>query len=543
MKRKITTGTETREALLRGADKLCAAVRTVIGPQGRSVLLSGRVGAPDIGHRAGTVAKQLRFADVTENAGAILLRSAGEKTAERAGDGAARAMLLAGELMHRGNRLIAAGCSPVSLRRGLERCIPVLLEALRAQAVTASDGHMLAALASVAAGDKALGALVAGAFEQVGPEGYVAVKASDTEECRLERVDAFTLERGWSSRHMATDTVSQETVFEDAAVFVCETPLSSIYDMLPLLNEVSLSGERLLVLADSVADEVIRSFVSNIAQGAIRICSVSAPGVGQARRDWLADTAAYTGAAVFGTVERPDLKQARLSDCGRAGRVVVTRDSTRIENGRGGELLERRLKQLRTLQRLEHNELEDEQLRRRIANLSGETAVLRIGAVTESERRALSAQAEGALRAVFDAARNGLVPGGGVAFLRAGSAVRRFAASLPGEERAAGELLADALEAPCALLAANAGHAPGPVLAALKTVEGPMGFDVLTGEITDLLAAGIVDSLGSTIAAAETGVGLAAQFLTVDAAVLIDGTPVEDLPVPDDLNLSPSDFV
>lgn len=541
MKKKIAAGSELREAMLRGAGDLNKAVRATLGPEGRGVLTAGRVGAPELARKAADV--QIRPRDVMENTGAILLRSAAEKTAERAGDGSVLAMLIAEALMREGNRLIAAGYGAVPLRRGLERCLPAAAEAVREQAVRAPDRRLLAALAAVSAGDESLGALIAEALDRLGTEGYVSVRPSDTHSCYLEGEQAFCMERGWSSRYMATDTVSMETHFDDAAVFVCAAPINSIYDILPLLDEVSRGGERLLVVADTIGDEVVKSFVSNLAQGTIRLCSVCVPGVGKAKQDWLSDAAALTGALLFGTPEHPDPKEARLCDCGRAGHVRVGRDSTRIENGLGGEALERHLTMLRAQLKMDNNELEDETLRRRIAALSGNAAVLRVGAATEMERRSLTKQAQGALRTVFDAARRGPVPGGGLAFVRAAAAVKRFAASLPEEERAAADALAAALEAPLRQIAENAGYAAGPVVAAVRAAEGAVGFDALSGRVTDLLEAGVVDSLGMCLAALETGVALAAQFLSVDAAVLIDGTPIEDLPVPDDLHLSRSDFM
>lgn len=543
MKKKMTYGAETRELLLHGAEKVNDAVRFTVGPQGRGVLLASRTGAPELRQRAAALAKEISFRDVTENAGAALLREVGEKAAERAGEGAELAMLLAERVMWEGNRRIAAGFSPVTLRRGLERCVPVAVQALREQAVRGPDRRTMAALACAATRDDTLGRLIAEAVEQVGTEGYISVRASDTSACRLEREDAFCLERGWISPYMATDKVSQETVFDDAAVLVCSTPINSICDILPLLNEISFGRERLLILADSIHDEVKKSFVSNLAQGTVQLCAVCVPGVGQAKQDWLADAAAYTGTVVYGTAEHPDLKAACLRDCGRAGRVRVTRENTRLERGKGGTALEAHLAHLRALRRLDNNELEDEILRRRIANLTGNMAVLRVGAVTELERRFLTEQAPGAIRAVFDAAQSGVVPGNGVAFVRAAERVNAFAAALDGEECEGAKLLAAALKAPLMQIAENLGAEPGVVLAAVEEAQGTAGFDAGSGELRDLFAVGAVDSLNTCVAALEVGVGLAAQILTVDAAVLIDAVPIEDMPIPDDLHLTAGDFV
>jgi chaperonin GroEL len=310
-----------------------------------------------------------------------------------------------------------------------------------------------------------------------------------------------------------------------------------------LLNETSIKSERLLVVADSISDEVVKSFVSNIAQGTIKVCSLTVPGVGQGKSSCLEDIAAYTGTVVYGTELYPDFKNVTIGDCGRAKHIRVGRSTTYIYGGRfEPQAMEQYLEHLDALLRLDNNELEDEILRKRIANLKGNKAVVRIGAVTETERRFLTKQAEDAIK-VASSGRHGILPGGATAYIRAIPAVEKFAAELSEEEHLGAKLLIGAMAVPLKKIAENAGYDGEVVCANVAQLQGAMGFDAESGSYTDMLRRGIVDSADMLVEALKVGAGLSAQFLTVDAAVLIDGTPISDLPVPDDLHLSNSDFM
>lgn len=544
MKKEITLGEETRRKLLAGSQNLIQTVRAAVGPGGRTVLAAGYTGAPEICGKARDAANKLSFRDVTENAGAILLRRAGGETAAAAGDGSGIAMLLAGRIVSEGSRFLSAGYSPVFLRQGIEKSVPAAVDALRKLSLNAPPPQYLARVASLAAQDECLGRLVCEALDKVNYTGEISIKASDTGKSYVCSDASFSVPAGYQSKYMVNREVTQEVLFEDAAVLVCASAIKSVQDILPLLNECSVRKQPLLVIADAIDPAVVKSFVSNIAQGTIQICSVEAPGVGAGKLAWLEDAAIRTGTVVFGTPLHPELRSATLHDCGRAGRARISRDRTALYDGKAEPaLLSAHLRHLDSLLALEHNALEDERLHQRIANLSGRTAELRIGAVTEAERSYLTQQAEGAVKAARLSARDGVLPGGGAAYLRAIPAVKAFRAGLTGEEQIGAQILIAALEEPARVIAANAGFAPSVVAARVSEGEGFFGFDAAAGQYGDLAKAGILDSTAVLITALETAASVGAQLLTAEAAVLIDGVPVSALPVPDDLHITPQDFM
>ena len=520
------------------------AIAPTYGLGGRTVLNAGYTGAPELLGKGASAAAVISFADVTENAGAVLLRSAGEKTAELTGDGSITAMLIAEAIIREGARAVSAGCSPVLLRRGIELAGKAAEDALREMTLPPCDEYTGLA-AALTAGDEELGALVCKALQQAGYDGVVTVKPSDTDRSYVSEDTAYSIPAGYQSKYMADSETSGEAVLENAAVFVCASPISSIHDILPLLNEASIQKQPLLILAESIAPEVVKSFVSNIAQGVIRLCSVEAPGVGAVKRAALEDAAALTGAVVFGTPLNPDTKAALLGSCGRAAKVRVMQSRTLIYGASAVETpeLNEYTGHLSSLLKLEHNELEDERLRQRIARLTGHTAELRIGAASDAERRLLTSRAECALKAARTAAKGGVLPGGGTAYIRAVPCVRELCADLPGDEKAGAGILAAALEAPLRTLSRNAGYVPSEVTAHVAAGLGNYGFDIASGQYADMLSRGVIDPAAVLITALRSAVSVGAQLLTADAAVLIEGTPLSSMPVPDDLHLTPQDFM
>lgn len=544
MKKVITTGQLTLRKLNDGCGKLMRAIAPTYGLGGRTVLNAGYTGAPELLGKGASAAAAISFADVTENAGAILLRSAGEKAAEETGDGSITAMLIAEAVIREGARAVAAGCSPVLIRRGIELAGKAAEDALHEMTLPPCDEYTGLA-AALTAGDEELGALVCQALQQAGYDGVVTVKPSDTDQSYVSEDTAYSIPAGYQSKYMADSETSGEAVLENAAVFVCASPITSIHDILPLLNEASIQKQPLLILAESIAPEVVKSFVSNIAQGVIRLCSVEAPGVGAGKRAALEDAAALTGAVVFGTPLNPDTKAALLSACGRAAKVRVMQSRTLIYGASAVETpeLNEYTGHLSSLLKLEHNELEDERLRQRIARLTGHTAELRIGAASDAERRLLTSRAECALKAARTAAKGGVLPGGGTAYIRAVPCVRELCADLPGDEKAGAGILAAALEAPLRTLSRNAGYVPSEVTAHVAAGLGNYGFDIASGQYADMLSRGVIDPAAVLITALRSAVSVGAQLLTADAAVLIEGTPLSSMPVPDDLHLTPQDFM
>lgn len=544
MKKVITTCQLTLRKLNAGCGKLMRAIAPTYGAGGKTVLNAGYTGAPELLGKGASAAAAISLADVTENAGAILLRAAGEKTADLTGDGSITAMLIAEAIIREGARAVTAGCSPVFIRRGIELARKAAEDALREMTLSPCDEYTGLA-AALTAGDEELGALVCQALQQAGYDGVVTVKPSDTDRSYVSEDIAYSIPAGYQSKYMADSETSGEAVLENAAVFVCASPIMSIHDILPLLNEASIQKQTLLILSESIAPEVVKSFVSNIAQGVIRLCSVEAPGVGAVKRAALEDAAALTGAVVFGTPLNPDTKAALLSTCGRAAKVRVTQSKTLIYGASAAETpgLKEYTGHLASLLRLEHNELEDERLRQRIARLTGRTAELRIGAASDAERRLLTSRAECALKAARAAANGGVLPGGGTAYIRALPCVRKLCAGLSGDEKAGAGILAAALEAPLRTLSQNAWYAPSEVTARVAEGHGNYGFDIASGQYADMLSRGVIDPAAVVITALRSAVSVGAQLLTADAAVLIDGAPIYSIPVPDDLHITPQDFM
>ena len=544
MKKVITTSQETLRRLNNGCSLFMRAIAPTYGPGGKTVLSSGYTGAPEIFGKGASAASVISFADVMENAGSVLLRHAGEKTAELAGDGSITSMLLASAIIGEGTRAVASGCSPVQLRRGIELAGIAAENALREMTLRPCAEYTRRA-AALTAGDEELGMLVCQSLEKAGYDGEVTVKPSDTDRSYVSEDIAYSIPAGFQSKYMADSETAGETVLENAAVFVCAAPIASIHDILPLLNEASIQKQPLLILAESIAPEVVKSFVSNIAQGVIRLCSVEAPGVGAGKLAALEDAAALTGAVVFGTPLNPDTKAALLNTCGRAAKVRVTQAKTLIYGASAAETtaLKEYTDHLSSLLKLEHNELEDERLRQRIARLTGCTSELRIGAAYDAERRLLTSRAECALKAARAAALGGVLPGGGTAYIRSIPCINKLCGSLPDDEKNGARILAAALDAPLRTLAHNAGYVPSEIAAHVAQTRGNCGFDVVSGQYADMLNRGIIDPAIVSITALRSAVSVGAQLLTAGAAVLIDGTPLTSMPVPDDLHITPQDFM
>lgn len=544
MKKKISLGARAREELFCGAEKLASLARTTMGPGGHNIITASRTGAYEIASSGGSISGDSVFADVTENAGAILLRRAGEAVRESCGDGYASAAVIAESILRGGARLIAAGYSPAALRRGIDKSLPAAADALSALTLREPSREQLERAVSLAAKDEVIGKLVCQALSDIDYAGEISVKASDTGESYVWADGSFSVSAGYQSKYMVTNDTLQEAVLQDAAVFVCACAINSIQDILPLLDECSIRKQPLFILAESVSPAVVKSFVSNIAQGVISVCSVEAPGVGAGKLAILEDAAARTGTVVFGTPLHPDTRSAGLCDCGRADKVKVSLTRSAVYGGKAKpDELDAHIRKLEAMLHLEHNELEDERLRQRLANLKGLNAELRVGAVTESERRFLAELAESAVKAARSGARSGLLPGGGTAYIRAVPALRDVSSAFSEEERAGAALLMSALEQPARTIAANAGFNGTEIAARLRDGEGFFGFDVSTGKFLDLAEAGILDPADTVLCALNAAASVGAQFLTAEAAVLIAAAPVSAMPVPDDLHITPQDFL
>lgn len=544
MKRKIRHGLEAREYLLRGVNGLADAVAATLGPRGRGCMIAHHVGRPVISHKGLEVARSIDFPDVCENSGALLMRRIAEQAAEEAGDGSTTAVVLARSIVRSALKNIAAGANPVFMRKGAEKALALALSELKRASVAISSREDIVRLASVASGDSELGELIASALEAVNYRGTVSVKASGSNRCYVEHEDGMCFDRGYNSPYMSTDTVRMEAVLNDAYILLCDGKLKSIDQILPLLNEVSLSSAELLIIAEDLSEPVLTSLLSNLAQKTIKVCAVKTPGFGLGRRSYLEDIAAFTGTSVFGDELSKPLRRLTMADCGRAKRVRATRDSCYISGGGGSaEARASYVERLRHNMELDLNLLEKERLAERIANLTDGSAVIRIGANTETERLALSEKAEAALCSARLGLKSGVLPGGGVAYLRLIPQLIALRDSLEGDEALGVSIVTEALSEPFKAIVKNAGYDASAALGRVLEGDGGFGFDVEWGEYRDLFEAGITDPARMLMTALEKAASAASLSFTVEGMVLIDAVRLSPPPVPDNIHVDPSDFV
>lgn len=543
VKRKISGEKGTREALLRGVEIVADAVAPAYGPGGRGVILAGFGGMPQISMSGSAVAESIELRNVNENAGAQLLRRIGAETVKAAGDGATTAMLLARSILAGGMKNIAAGANPVFLREGLNSAAAVAREELDRAAVKCSGREGAARLAVVASGSEEIGELVADALESVSFRGTISIRPSDTNKCYFQHNDGLAFDRGYNSPFMSTDMVKMEAEFENSLIFLCNRKINKIEEILPLLDSVSRAKESLLIIAEDLSEPVLTSLLSNISQGTIKVCAAKAPGFGLYRREYLEDIAALTGAVVFGTEINSRSELANISSCGRAHKVRVSRDATFISGGAGDKAsLKQYVERLEFQRNTSKNELETEKLSRRIANLTDGTAVIRIGARTEQERKLLTEMAESGLKAALAGLKGGLLPGGGTAYIRALPAIKEAVSRMDGDRRTGAQLLEQALRTPLYQLARNSGFDPDSVLNTVTHGTGAFGFDASEGRFKDMLTAGIVDASSVLITALDKAASGAGQMLSAGGMVLIDAVRTPQS-VPDNIHTQPSDFI
>lgn len=542
VKKRIYLGENARNSIYPGFSLVADLARSVYGPNGRTVLSTQVTGQPHAAVRALDAAKNVDDADPSINAGVQFARALCEEVNDTAGDGSAASIIICSELLAGGIKQIAAGASPVLLKSGIKKAASVAVDHIFSQKIAVRSRDDVLHVASTAAKDRNTGALVCDALESVGWKGSINVRASETSECRIQHTDGLSFDRGYCSPYMSTDKVSMEAVFDDAYIFVCESKIDRIEDILPLLNETSIAGKALLIIAQDYSKKVLDSMLSNIAQQTIKLCAVKAPGYALGIRDYLEDIAAYTGTVVFGTEVAPDLRQASLKKCGHAQRVRVTRESTSIDSN-AGTSLNVHISGLRSLLANAPNALAREKLENRIANLTGGRAIIRIGSNSGTEQEALTAMVNTSVRAAQSAIRGGFVPGGGAAFVHAIPAVKQLCASLYGDEEAGAELVIRALTAPAYQIAANAGVNGAATVHKLLNSGSLIVFDALSSRFCSCFESGIADGADILTAALSKAASMAAELLTVEAMVLPDMPPEKKEPVPDSLNVDPRDLL
>lgn len=540
----ITSGSLTRLSLTRGIQMLIDAVRPVYGPVGRSVFVGRLYGDPLLIRSGAQLTEQIGSKAAAEDVGIRLMREMALSVVDETGDGSSTALIIAWSLISDALRNIEAGADPVAMRRGILKAVTTATSFLREISIDVRGRQDIENIATLSIGDSELGKLVADALESVNFRGTVSVKVSSTGVSSVEREPGMTYDRGYCSPYMSTDMTYMETVFESALIFLYDGKIERIDSILPLLNEVSLSGEKLLIIAEDVSSEVLTSMLSNIAQKTISLCVSKAPGFALSRRSFLEDIAVFTGAVVFGTEMHPDPTRATVSDCGRARQIKVTRNSTHILGGYGEpDALRHYICGLQAQLETAANARVHDELTERIAQLTDGTAKIRIGAATDTEQKYLIESTTSALKSAVCAAAHGILPGGGIAYIRAAGRVTSISATMSGDELTGANILASALYAPTLTMLANAGLPSSEITSTVAAEKRFFGFDIAQQRYCDMLESGIIDTTDACVCALEKAAHAAAQFITIEGMVLERPSPPPVESVPDNIHVSPSDLI
>jgi len=510
-----------REKVLRGASQLADAVRITLGPKSKSVLIQKKWGAPIVCNDGVTIAKEMELEDPEENLGAQMLRQAAEKTGEIVGDGTSTSTILAQAIYAEGLRNVAAGASAIDLKRGLDRALEAAIKALKAMAKPVESRKEKAQVATISAhNDPAIGELVAQAMEKVGGDGVITVEESKTTETALEVVEGLQFDRGYLSPYFVSDATSMEAVLESAYVLICDRKLNILKDVLPLLEQVAKSGKPILFIAEEIEGEALATLIVNQIRGVLKSCAVKAPGFGDRRKAMLQDIAVLTGGEVISEELGTKLEDVQLGQLGRATRIVVDKDNTTIIGGEGEKVkIEARIRLIRKEIEDTKSDYDREKLEERLAKLSGGVAVIRVGAPSESEMKAKKEALDDAISSTKAAVAEGIVPGGGLALLRATGAVAALEAQCTGDERTGVQILRRALESPTRQIAENSSADGGVVVDRMLNSAGNMGFDAARKQFVDLFEAGIVDPAKVVRIALENAVSVASVLLLTEATM------------------------
>jgi len=511
-----------REKILRGASQLADAVRITLGPKSKSVLIQKKWGAPIVCNDGVTIAKEMELEDPEENLGAQMLRQAAERTGDVVGDGTSTSTILAQAIYADGARNVAAGASAIDLKRGLDRALRAAVKALQQMAKPVGSRKEKAQVATVSAhNDEAIGELVADAMEKVGGDGVISVEESKTTETTLETVEGMQFDRGYLSPYFVTDNNAMEAVLEEPFVLVCDRKLTIIKDIIPLLEQVAKAGRPILLIAEDIESEALATLIVNQIRGVLKSTAVKAPGFGDRRKAMLQDIATLTGGQVISEELGLKLEDVELAQLGRAKRVVVDKDNTTIIGGSGNKAdIQARIQTIRKeIEKKTASDYDREKLEERLAKLSGGVAVIRVGAPSESEMKAKKEALDDAISSTKAAVAEGIVPGGGLALLRAATAVMAEEANCTGDERTGVQILRRALEAPARQIAENSAADGGVVVDRMLHGAGNLGFDAARKEFVDLMEAGIVDPAKVVRIALENAVSVASVLLLSEATM------------------------
>ena len=529
MSKEIAYGAEARTKLLAGIDKLADTVKITLGPKGRNVVLDKKYGAPLITNDGVTIAKEIELEDPMENMGAQLVKEVATKTNDAAGDGTTTATLLAQAFIHEGMKNVTAGANPMVLRKGIQKAVDAAVEGLMNNAQKVNGSEDIARVGTISAGDAEIGKQIAEAMEKVTSDGVITVEESKTAETYIDVVKGMKFDRGYLSPYMVTDTDKMEANLSDAYVLVTDKKISNIQELLPLLEQLVQCGGKLLIIAEDVEGEALTTLVLNKLRGTFNCVAVKAPGFGDRRKDMLQDIATLTGAEVITSELGLELKDATLAQLGRADQVKVDKENTTIVGGKGDpEEVKNRVAQIKANIATTTSDFDREKLQERLAKLAGGVAVIKVGAATEVEMKEKKLRIEDALNATRAAVEEGIVAGGGTAYLNVLKDVAALLKTVSGDEKTGVQLVLKALEAPVRQIAANAGF-EGSVIVnkILSSGKKNYGFDAYTEKYVDMMEAGIVDPAKVTRSALQNAASIAATVLTTEAVVADKPEPVK----------------
>jgi chaperonin GroEL len=534
MAKQILHGEDSRQAILRGVNTLADAVKATLGPKGRNVVIEKKFGSPTITKDGVTVAKEIDLKDPVENVGAQLVREVASKTSDVAGDGTTTATVLAQAIFREGVKTVAAGANPTALKRGIEKAVRVVIGerdkdgkwteggALGKLSKPVDEGSVAQVGAISANGDQEIGDIIAHAVKVVGKDGVITIEESKTMHTGLETVDGMQFDRGYLSPYFVTDAERLEVVLEDPYVLIYEKKISAMKDLLPLLEQVARGGKPLLIIAEDVEGEALATLVVNKLRGTLNVAAVKAPGFGDRRKAILGDIATLTGGKAITEDLGIKLEGVKLEDLGKAKRITIDKDNTTIVDGAGKSSdIEGRVREIRAQIEKTTSDYDKEKLQERLAKLVGGVAIIKVGAATETELKEKKARVEDALHATRAAVEEGIVPGGGVALVRAIPAVDHLIKTLEGDEKIGAQIVRRSLEEPLRQIVANAGEEGAVVVAkVLESTEPHFGYNALTGKFEDLVKAGVIDPTKVTRTALQNAASIAALLLTTEALVV-----------------------
>jgi len=520
MAKEIKFGTEARKALEAGVNQLADTVSVTLGPKGRNVVLDKSYGAPLITNDGVTIAKEIELPDEFENMGAQLVKEAATKTNDVAGDGTTTATVLAQAMINEGMKNLAAGANPIILRKGMKKATECAVKAISKMSSPVKGKNHVQRIAAISAGDDEVGTLVADAMEKVSKDGVITVEESKTMKTELDLVEGMQFDRGYVSAYMCTDMDKMEAVLDNPYILITDKKLSNIQDILPLLEQIVQQGARLLIIAEDVEGEALTTLVINKLRGTFNVVAVKAPGYGDRRKEMLQDIAILTGGQVISSEVGLELKDATLEQLGRAKSVKVQKENTIIVDGEGeSEAIKSRVAQIRSQIEETTSDFDREKLQERLAKLAGGVAVIRVGAATEAEMKENKLRMEDALAATKAAIEEGIIAGGGSAYIHASKDVEKLAATLEGDEKTGAKVVLKALESPLFKIAANAGLEGAVIISKVKEGKVGFGFDALKEEYVDLVKSGILDPVKVTRSALQNATSVASTLLTTESLV------------------------